>query len=240
MRQHALGGFGAVHAQGDHAAEAVRLAAAERVGGMLRQPGVEHLFDVGIPLERFGDGQRVLMHALHAQGERLDAAQHEPAVKRREHAAGRLAGQADGVAQLPRRRDDEAADRVVVAGEILAAAVDDEVRAQRQRALEDRREERVVHDQQRAGLMRQRRAGADIGHVHHRVARRLQVDRLCLRAQGGLDVGDFRRVGKLDRHAVLAADVVQVARRAAVEILAANDVIAGPEELEYRRDGRHA
>ena len=47
--------------------------------GWRRQARIEHVLDARVPLEQHGDRHRVLAVLAHAHGERLDAAQHEPA-----------------------------------------------------------------------------------------------------------------------------------------------------------------
>ncbi len=50
--------------------------------GCAGEAGVEHALDGRVPVEELGDRARVLAVALHPQRERLEAAQHEPAVER--------------------------------------------------------------------------------------------------------------------------------------------------------------
>ena len=89
-----------------------------------------------------------------SQRERLDPAQDEAAVERAGHRAERLLEEEEPLRDRRRRRRDEAADDVGVAAEVLRRRVDDDVGAELERALEVRRRERVVDDEQRAGLVR--------------------------------------------------------------------------------------
>ena len=95
------------------------------------------------------------------------------------------------------RRDDDAADAVAVAVQVLRGAVRDEVGAELDRALQARAGKGVVDDEPQAASVRQIRGGAQIGEPHHRVAGRfdeqhprgggngplhLRRDRRCRRA----------------------------------------------------------
>ena len=115
--------------------------------------------------------------ALHAEGERLDAAQGQPAVERPGDGAGGILVEADRLQQLA-RADDGAADDVGMAAEVLGRAVHDDVRAQAQRLLQVRRGERVVHGQQGAGFAAELRDGGDIQDLQERIGRRLDPHQL--------------------------------------------------------------
>ena len=86
--------------------------------------------------------------AVHPHGERLHAAQHEVAVERAGHRAGRVLGEAQAVGEVVVVDGDEPADHVAVAAEVLGGRVHDDVGAERERLLEVRRGERVVDDHQ--------------------------------------------------------------------------------------------
>ena len=73
-------------------------------------------------------------------------AQHEVAVERRRHRAGRVLREAQPLGQLVVVDGDEPADDVAVAAEVLRGRVHDDVGAERQRLLQVRRGERVVDD----------------------------------------------------------------------------------------------
>ena len=79
-------------------------------------------------------------------------------------------------------RDQHAADRVAVAVQELGRRVDDDVGAELERALEVGRHEGVVDRQERAVGVRDLGRAGDVGDLHHRVGRRLDVDHPRLRA----------------------------------------------------------
>ena len=86
----------------------------------------------------------------HAHGERLRAAQHEPRIERAEDRAGGVLDELQPLDVVVAHRDDDAADAVAVAVQVLRRAVDDQVGAERDRPLHARARERVVDDEPRA------------------------------------------------------------------------------------------
>ena len=114
------------------------------------------------------------------------------------------------------------------------------VRAQRQRALQRRRQKRIVHadlDAVRMGNLADRR---NIRQNHQRIAGRLDVHQL--------GVGPYRRFHRaqiagvhiLDLDAVAGDDAVEEPHRAGIHILGADQVIARVQHSHQRGDGRHA
>lgn len=62
--------------------------------------------------------------------------------------------------------------------DMLGGGIDNDVGAERQRALVQRRREHVVDDQLGTGRVRQLGDGGDIHQVEHRIRRAFQQDRL--------------------------------------------------------------
>ena len=106
--------------------------------------------------QRVDDRLRVREVLVHAHVQRAHAAQREIAVERRAGDAEAVGPPRELVAERGVARDDRAADDVAVAVQILRRRVHDDVRAERDRLLQRRREERVVDDEQRAGVVRRR------------------------------------------------------------------------------------
>ena len=102
------------------------------------------------------------------------------------------------------------------------------------RPLQVRRAERVVDHHQRAVLVRDFGARGDVGDRHHRIGRRLEEDDLRIRPQRRADFFDARGVDVRELQAELLADLVEEAERAAVHVLAGDDVIA---RLQHAEDG---
>ena len=134
-----------------------------------------------------------------------------------------------------------------MAGEVLRRRVEDDVRAEVQRPLEDRRRERVVDDDERPRavpepLARATPRGAlDVDDLEQRVRRRLEPDEprpLGERLPHRLGIGGEVRVARDD--AVRAADALEVAERAAVDVVADDDLGLRPGQLGDRRGGGRA
>ena len=136
------------------------------------------------PVEELGDRARVLAVLAHADGERLDPAQHEPRVERAGHRAERLLQEVEALGERVVVRRDEAADGVAVAAEVLRRRVDDGVGAEVERLLQVRRRERVVDDEQRADRVRRVCGLADVDDVQQRVRRRLDPHHASRRRRG--------------------------------------------------------
>ena len=160
----------------DHAAEVAHLARGDLVARMVGQARVEHLDHARVLLEEGDDGARVLAVLPHPDGERLQAAEHEPRVERARHGAERLLQEAEALGDRGVVRAGEAADDVGVPAEVLRRRVHDDVGAELERLLEVRRREGVVDDEQRAGGVRGIGRGPDVDDVEQRVRRRLDPD----------------------------------------------------------------
>ena len=87
-----------------------------------------------------------------------------------------FAHQAQAVVQLRRCRDDRAADHVAVAVQVLGGRMHDQVGAERERLLPERRQKGVVRRHQRAGRVRRIGHRANVDHPQQRIARRLDPD----------------------------------------------------------------
>ena len=120
-----------VELERDHAAEAPHLPPRGLVAGVPGQPGTDDALHARVRGEPRGDRARVVAVALHPDGERLDAAEHEPAVERPGHGPHVLE-EAKRLGGVVVRRD-APADHVAVAAEVLRRAVDDEVGAELER-----------------------------------------------------------------------------------------------------------
>ena len=149
------------------------------------ETGVADDLDARVPVEPARELARRLALPLDAQPQRAQAPEQEPAgVGRRDDSRRR-----SKVAQ-PRRvllapADDRSEQDVVVAGEVLRGAVEDEVGAVLERAQVDGRRGGRVDDDRR----RVRRRGLEVGHRQERIRRRLGPDEL--HAVGGGPVWSY-------------------------------------------------
>jgi hypothetical protein len=183
---------------------------------------------------------------LGPQRQRAEAAQREEAVLRPRNGAHRVLQEAEPAGQVVARRHDDAKDRVAVAGEVLRDGVEDDVRAERERPLERRRGERVVHDDDGrfpAGTdVRVGGAGhhRDVRHLQERVGRRLEPDQPgSLVEGGGQDAGPTGGEVHVPRDdAALPGDLLEEPVRAAVHIIPDDDLLARLGQLGQRRGRR--
>ena len=176
-----------LHLERDHAAEVAHLTGRDLVARVVGQPGPEDLRDPRVGAEELHDAARVRALPIHAHGERLHAAKHQPGVERARNRPERLLQEPQPFGDRRVVRAGEAADDVRVAPEVLRRGVDDDVRAEVERVLEVRRRERRVDDEQGAGGARRGCDGRDVDEVEQRVGRRLDPDepRVAERAPPG-------------------------------------------------------
>ena len=149
----------------------------------------------GCPSSQRAICERALGVALHPDGERLQAAQHQVAVERGGDAAGGVLDEAEPLGERVVARHRRAADHVGVAVQVLGRRVDDEVGPELQRPLEVRGGEGVVDDRDgaaRAGQLRHRR---DVGDLEERVGGALDPDEPRRGLEGPLH---GREVGHVD------------------------------------------
>ena len=232
----------AVDQHRDHAAEAaVHLARGQfvlRVADQARIDDLGHAFPVFQPA---GHGHGVLVVRLHAQAQGLQPPVGQEGVERPHDAADGVLQELQLGRHLGVLGHQNPADDVGVAVQILGRRVHDHVGAQGQRLLAPRRGEGVVDHQDQLVRLGDLRQGLDVGQLHQRVG-------------GGLDPQHPRLVGDrcLDCLQVGQVDIAEVQPhrptthpleqppRAAVQVVAGDDVRPGVQQLQRRRGRRHA
>ena len=150
-------GFAGRQREAHHPAVVAHLLGRRGVAGMIGQLRVEHALDGRVAGEQIDDRPGVLAVPVHPHAERLHAAQHEVAVERRRHRAGRVLREAQAFGEPVVVDGDEPADDVAVTTEVLRRRVHDDIGAERDRLLQVRRGERVVDDDEGAPAMGDRR-----------------------------------------------------------------------------------
>jgi hypothetical protein len=121
----------ALEFEGDHAAGQLHLPAREFALRERGQPRVVADLDLVVAGQAFGDGLGVAAVALHAQRQRLQAAQDEEGVLRGEHGAGHVLDAVEAhLVQRFLRADDGAGDEVAVAAEVFRRRMHDVVGAE--------------------------------------------------------------------------------------------------------------
>ena len=84
-----------------------------------------------------------------------------------------------------------------MSGEVFGCAVNDNVRPEQKRPLEDRGQKCVIHGKKRAVLMGNLRKSRKVGHFHHGIGRRFGIDHARVGAHGGthgVRIADIDRV----------------------------------------------
>ena len=140
----------------EHAAEAAHLPRAPaRAADATAGPDSRRAATFGCAARNSRQRQAVGVVLRHAQRQRLGAAQHQPRVERAEDRARGVLDEPQPLDVVVARGDDDAADAVAVAVQVLRRAVDDEVGAELERPLQVRARERVVDDEPGAVPVRQ-------------------------------------------------------------------------------------
>src|SRR5207253_4752189 len=121
----------------------------------------------------------------HTQWQRLDSAKRQETVLRSGDSADGILKKLEVLVDLTIAGNDRAADRVAVSVDVFRRGVDDDVGAEGQRLLQQRRGERVVDDGERSGLFRQPGTGLNVGDLQERVRRRLQPQKLRVALKRG-------------------------------------------------------
>ena len=99
----------------------------------------------------------------------------------------------------------------------LGRRVQHDVGAPFDRAAEERRRERVVHDQRKFVVVRNRRDRLDVEDVARRVADRFAVESLRVLADGGLPRIRIVGINPRQAHVHLAQEVLELVDGSAVE-----------------------
>ena len=146
-------------------------------------------------------------------------------------------GQLQAIAQ-----DERTANHVGVATHVLGRRMHDDVRAQLEGTLQDRRRKSVVHDQQAPHLVREGRNRSDIRNQQERVRGRLHPHDLRARPTNHpLGLGQVGEVHGLGGDALGGLDDTQELVGAAVHVGRMHDVVArARQQADHRVLGAHA
>ena len=178
--------------------------------------------------------KRVVRVRAHAVGQRLDAAQREPAIERRGNRSAKRLRAAAALKQIVIvARDEHAANYIAVAADVFGGRVSHHVDAAFERPLQNGCGERAIADRDRLGLARDLSDGGQVGDLHERVRRRFEPDQARVGTERGahrihrrhINIGGFQ--SPLTEHAAdhLAQRPVDIVRR--------QNVVAGFEALDH-------
>ena len=174
--QHAESCLMAVGIEGEHSACAAGLPVVDFFVFEAGKTRIEYLRDLRMTGKPLGEGLGIFLRGFHAKCQCLDAAGDEPAVPWRKAAADGLVEETDLFRDFFVPAYDKACEGVIVSGEVLGAAVKDDVGAEVDRIAEVRAHEGIVRDEERAVRVREVCHRRDVRHLHHRIRRRLDVD----------------------------------------------------------------
>ena len=109
------------------------------------------------------------------------------------------------------------------------------------RAQKRRRREGRVHHERQMVLSRDGRVSFDVGDVKSRVADGLDEEKPSLLVDRGLDGGEVVHRREVHLDAGVREDCVELAERAAVEVVRRDDLVSDAGDVRYREvDGRRA
>ena len=204
---------------------------------MLREclePGPGDAGDRRMGVEIAGNLFRISRVFAHAQTQRLETAQDQHGVERRQGGAGHVLepAQANVIHDLAAPAGD-AGNEVAMASEIFRCGMHDDVRAQGGRLNQVGTGVGVVDHGQRTGAPRAVRDGGDIHDPHVRIGNGLEIDKARALAQGRIQRGDVGHVDMGDPDAELGEAMVQEGKSAAVERGIDQDLVTGFEQAPH-------
>ena len=177
----------ALHLKGDHGAEIPHLLLC---GGMIRMAGQAGIIDPlhqRTVLQPPGHCRAAPAVGVHADLQGLQPPQDQISLLRPQDGAGDvLPANGPDLGHLLPAAHGKARDHIAVAVEIFGGAVENDIRAQRQRLGEDGRGEGIVHHHQRLGrrFMGQRSHSRNVDDLHVGVGRRFKIDHGRIGPQG--------------------------------------------------------
>ena len=210
----------------------------------LRVIGAARIDDLGDRLligKEIGNASGVFRLLLDAQRKRFETLQQRPGIEWR-HGRTRMTEIVMQVLIDPvLRRQDDAAEATALAVDMLGGGIDDDMRAEIERMLEERGGKHVVHDQLGADLVGEL---GDAGNVHDfecRVGRAFQEHDLGVRLDRLFPVGEIAAVDQRAADAVFRSKRLDDVAAGAEEGAGCHDMIAGLQLAENgRRDRSHA
>jgi len=197
------------------------------------QTRIGNTSDLRVLLEELSDLHSVLAVLLHAHSKCADSTEDKEGIEWAHNATSVLAPLADETCVFCCFCDDDSTDDIAVSVEVFCDAVEDNVSAEDERVLEDRRSEGVVDDEDSASLVGDLGDLAQVSHSSERISGSLDIDDLSLAL---LDAAaDLLGVGSVDDgglHAIAAEDVAKEVDSRSVHNLAADSMVTSLEEGE--------
>ncbi len=227
--------------EGQHGAETTLLPRGDGVAGMVGQAGVVDACHGRMRIQQGHDRGGVLLVRAQACIQGAQAAQGQEGIERRTGQAQRVAPPHQLLVHRRVARDHRAAHHVTVAVDVLGGRMQHHVGTERQRLLQGRRQEGVVHHHQRTGLVRGIDDEAQVGDAQQRVGRRFHQHQLRL---AGQRLGQRTRVGEVggdQGEVALLRQCIEQAPAATVRIVRHHQGIARLQQcVQHQVDRAHA
>lgn len=220
---------------GHHGAGTVSLGLGEGLLGIRSKARVVDLVDQRVLLEELSDALGVASRRLHADGEGLQAAESQVAVKGGRHGTGQVLQVAelgvDGVGV----GEHGTHEHIGVTSDVLGHGVDHHVGAETEGALKIRRHEGGVHHHDQAASLGEGGDLADVGGLQQRVGGGLQPDHLSLGGDGSLHLGGVVKVheGEVNAH-VGCGHLTEVTGGTAIQVIEGDHVVTRVQQLDSR------
>jgi hypothetical protein len=227
--------------EGDERRAAAHLLRCGRGLRMVRPTRIDQAADLRMLDQRDRDRGGGVGLAPHPQVQRLQALEQHPGVERGHRRAGLAQEHVHVLLDEILGGEDDAAEAAALAVDVLGGRIDDAIRAERERALPQRRGEHVVDDQRRPGLVRDRGDRADVQDLQRRIGRALEEEGFRARPHRR---APLRKVEPVDQGRGDAEPWQELLDHPAArpeQRLRGHHVVAGPHLPHQRRgDRRHA
>ena len=132
--------------------------------------------------EEIGDLGRAFRLLTHPDRQRFKALQQRPCVERRQAGSGVSEIVVQVLIDPLLVRQDDAAKAAALAVDVLGGGIDDDMRAEFERLLLQRRGEDIVDDKPRAGLVGEFRHRSDVDYFQRRIGRAFEEEQFCVGA----------------------------------------------------------
>ena len=210
---HAIGRFTRVvfEINRHHAADAFgHLCLGEFVMFVRRQAGIEHFFNGRMSFQTARDFECVLAMGVHAQSQRFDTAQHQPAVHRTCNRAGMHHHVVQRLCQFFGFGYNNAHQYVRMTAQIFGSGMEHKIATHIQRLLQIRRGKGVVDADQRTGRFGFRGQRFDVYQTQKRVGRRFQPHQFdIVRLEQLVQIIRIAQIGKNNVHTPFLINIDQ-------------------------------
>ena len=238
--QYLEGCFMAVGIEGEHGAGAAGLLEVDISAGKIGKAGVEDFGDFRMVFQPVSQDVCIFLSGFHAEGQGFDAPGYEPAVPGSQAAAYGFVEEADFFCHFFIFRHYEACQCVVMACQVLGAAMDDDIGSEIYGVAEIGAHEGIICNEEGTVSMGDICCFPDIGNLHHGVGRGFDIDSLYRFIEGFFHLVFMGGIDEFELNAVLFVHETEETDGAAIEVIGRNDGIPRLEEFHDHGNGGHA